>query len=250
MIFCIGVNKIEAQVNKTAVSVVIPVFDEAPNIIAQANEIIDALDNFEGGFEVIFVDDGSKDGTVAEVEKASKNDNRVRLLKMEKNIGQIPAMFKGIKAAVGEVIVTMDGDRQHDPRDIPALVAGVNSGYDLVCGWRKDRKDPYWGKLVPSRIFNILIRILFKVPVHDNSCTLRAYKPEAIKSIELYKYAISFIPVLAKRAGYSLNEMIIRHRERPAGEPKYNSPGRFIYTIKEMIAIYFGKRDHLLPKGR
>ena len=235
--------------SKTAISVVIPVFNEAPNIAVSSDEIVRALDDYPGGFELIFVDDGSTDTTVEQVKKASAKDNRVSLISLEKNKGQVPAMVEGINGAKGEVIITMDGDCQHDPKDIPALVAGVRSGFDVVCGWRKDRKDPCLGKLLPSKIFNTLLRILFKIPVHDNSCTLRAYNPAAIKSVELYKYAISFIPILLMKAGYSVTEMIIRHRPRSAGEAKYNSPRRFIYTIKEMLAIYFGKRDHLLSKG-
>ena len=231
-----------------AISVVIPVFNEEENVAPQAAEIIEALDDYPGGFELIYVDDGSTDNTAAEVEKASSSDERVRLVSMQENKGQVPAMMEGFVQARGDVIVTLDGDRQHDPRDIPALVAGVGAGVDIMCGYRKDRKDPLVGKRLPSLIFNFLLRLMFGVPIHDASCTLRAYRPDAIRSLKLYKYAISFIPILAARAGFSVGEMAIRHRPRAAGEAKYNSPARFIYTIREMIAIRLGRRDHCLRR--
>lgn len=233
---------------EVAISVVIPVFNESPNVLFQAGEIARALEEYPNGFEVLFVDDGSTDDTADKVKEASAADPRIKLIQLPKNKGQVPAMVEGINRAKGEVIVTIDGDCQHDPKDIPALVGGVNSGADIVCGWRKDRQDPFLGKRLPSKIFNFLLRILFQVPIHDASCTLRAYRPEAIRSISLYKNSISFIPVLAARAGYSVREMIIRHRPRAAGEAKYDSPRRFLYTIREMIAIRFGKRDHTLPE--
>lgn len=234
---------------EVAVSVVIPVFNESPNVFPQAEEIVNALDGYPGGFEVVFVDDGSLDDTVLQVKKAADQFPQVRLLSLGTNKGQVPAMAEGLRQALGGVLVTIDGDMQHDPEDIPALVAAVKSGYDMACGWRRNRQDPFLGKILPSLIFNRLMRLLFEIPIHDNSCTLRAYRPDAIRSIELYPYAISFIPVLAHRAGYKITEMVIRHRARSAGEAKYNSPGRFIYTFKEMFAIWFGRRDHLLSKG-
>ncbi len=235
---------------KPAISVVIPAFNEEENVEPQTGEIIATLDEYPGGFELIFVDDGSSDGTAAEVDKASKADPRVRLLKLTENIGQVPAMVEGIASAKGEVVVTLDGDRQHDPEDIPALVAGVRSGADMVCGWRKDRQDPYIGKILPSWIFNRVLRGMFKVPIHDASCTMRAFSPDVVLALSLYRDSISFIPIFVALSGKDVREMIIRHRPRTLGEAKYNSPGRFLYTIREMIAIYRGKRNHCLPSGQ
>lgn len=233
---------------EVAISVVIPVYNESPNVQVQAVEIAGALDEYPGGFEVLFVDDGSTDDTAKKVEQASAENPCIKLIKLPENKGQVPAMVEGINRAAGEVIVTIDGDCQHDPLDIPAMVDGVKAGKDMICGWRKDRQDPYLGKRLPSKIFNFVLRFLFGVPIHDASCTLRAYRPEAIRSISLYKNSISFIPILAARAGYSVGEMVIRHRPRAAGEAKYDSPRRFVYTIRELIAIRLGKRDHVLPE--
>lgn len=240
----------EEAMGQPAISVVIPVFNEQENVLPQSARIVEALQDTSGGFEVWFVDDGSTDETADRVELVVKGDKRFHLLKLPKNKGQTLAMETGLHAATGQVLVTLDGDCQHDPADIAGLVSGIAAGADMVCGYRKNRQDPFFGKKLPSLIFNAMLRMLLNSPVHDNSCTLRAYRPEAIRSIKLYFTALSFIPVLAVRAGYVVTEMVVRHCPRKLGQAKYDSPRRFVYTLIEMVKILAGKRDRNLPEGK
>jgi len=240
----------EALVPDPTLSIVIPVYNEAPNVRAQAKAIVSAIGDYFKGMEILFVDDGSTDETASIIAEMSGEDRRVRLIALGENRGQITAMANGIAGARGEVIVTMDGDLQHDPADVPALVAGVRSGADVVCGYRYNRKDPLFGKRLPSMIFNAMLRLLFHVPVHDSSCTLRAYRPEVIRSLRLYEGALSFVPVLAAAAGFKVREMAVNHFPRHDGQAKYDSPGRFFSTFAEMIRIRLGFRNRQIVSGK
>ena len=186
-------------------------------------------------FEIILVDDGSRDGTWNEVRSAAA-DPRVRGLRLGANVGQTAAMMAGFDNARGEVIVSLDGDLQNDPRDIPALVAKLDEGYDLVCGWRQQRQDKLLLRKVPSWLANRLIRRLTGVPITDNGCSLKAYRRELLSRIPLYAEQHRFIPALSASVGARITEMPVRHHARRFGESKYGI-SRTVKVLVDLITL-------------
>jgi len=213
-------------------SVVAPLFNESQNVRPLVEWILQALDSFAGSFEIILVDDGSRDDTWEQV-RGMAADPRVSGLRLGRNVGQTAAMMAGFDHARGQVIVSLDGDLQNDPRDIPALIAKLEEGYDLVCGWRRQRQDKLLLRKVPSWVANRLIRRLTGVPITDNGCSLKAYRRDLLNRIALYAEQHRFIPALSASVGARIAEMPVRHHARRFGESKYG----ISRTVKVLIDL-------------
>jgi glycosyltransferase involved in cell wall biosynthesis len=215
--------------------VVAPLYNESQNVRPLVEWILEALASYAGTLEIILVDDGSRDATWSEV-RAAAADPRVRGLRLGANVGQTAAMMAGFDNARGEVIVSLDGDLQNDPRDIPALVAKLDEGYDLVCGWRQRRQDKLLLRKVPSWLANRLIRRLTGVPITDNGCSLKAYRRDLLARIPLYAEQHRFIPALSASVGARITEMPVRHHARRFGESKYGI-SRTVKVLVDLITL-------------
>src|ERR1700678_3250331 len=202
-------------------SVVVPLYNEEESLRPLYRSITDAVAPLGVSYEIVFVDDGSRDATVRIADEIARADARVCLVKFRRNYGQTPAMAAGIAQASGEVIVTMDGDLQNDPADIGALLRKIDEGYDIVVGWRFDRQDKLISRKIPSRIANALIAKVTGVPIKDNGCSLKAYRASLIKKIPLYSEMHRFIPAMASIAGPRIAEIKVRHHARQFGKSKY-----------------------------
>ena len=202
-------------------SVVVPLFNEEESVRPLYAAIVSGVERLGVTFEIVLVDDGSRDATVRVADEIARADSRVCLVKFRRNYGQTPAMAAGIAEARGEIIVTMDGDLQNDPADIGKLLAQIEAGHDIVVGWRHDRQDKLWTRKVPSRIANALIAKVTGVPIRDNGCSLKAYRACLIKRIPLYSEMHRFIPAMASIAGPRIAEIRVRHHARRFGSSKY-----------------------------
>jgi glycosyltransferase involved in cell wall biosynthesis len=198
--------------------------------------VVDAVEPLNVPFEMVFVDDGSRDNTVKIASELAHRDPRVRVVKFRRNYGQTAAMAAGIEAARGDVIVTMDGDLQNDPRDIGEFLALIDQGYDIVVGWRHDRQDKLVSRKIPSRIANRLIAKVTGVPIKDNGCSLKAYRAGLIKKIPLYSEMHRFIPAMASIAGPRIAEIKVRHHARQFGQSKYGL-SRIYKVLLDMMVI-------------
>ena len=203
------------------VSVAIPLFNEEESAPVLYQQLTDVLENLGTRYEIIFVDDGSSDGTFETVKKIANTDKRLRIIKFRRNFGQTPAMAAGIDHARGEIIVTMDGDLQNDPRDIPQFIEEIRNGHDIVVGWRHNRKDKLITRKIPSIVANWLIGKVTGVPIKDNGCSLKAYRANVIKNVSLYSEMHRFIPAMANISGASIKQIKVRHHARKFGESKY-----------------------------
>lgn len=223
----------------TKVSVVIPVHNEASNIKKLSEEVFNALSGLNVDWEVVVVDDGSSDDTWKLLKEWRENaGERVKLIRLAKNYGQTLALKAGIESAKGEIIITMDGDLQNDPHDIPKLIKKLEEGYDVVSGWRKERKDAFLTRRLPSLIGNLVVSAVSGLKLHDYGCTLKAYRSEIIKSVPLYGEMHRLIPALADWMGASVAEVEVSHRKRIAGESKY-SLSRIFAVIIDLITLRF-----------
>jgi glycosyltransferase involved in cell wall biosynthesis len=208
--------------SKIFCSVVIPVMNEEDNVSLLHEKITEVMQAWGRPYEIVIVDDGSTDRTFSILESLAARDSHLRVVKFRRNFGQSDAMAAGFEFARGEVVVTMDGDLQNDPKDIPAVVAELQRGYDIVSGWRKNRKDKLIIRKVPSRIANRLIRRTTQVNLHDTGCSLKAYRQEVVQKIRLYGEMHRFIPALARIEGARIGELVVNHHERRFGKSKYN----------------------------
>ncbi len=200
------------------VSVVVPVYDEVDNLEDLARAVREALGSLP--WELVLVNDGSRDGSTAVLDRLAASDSRIKVIHFVRNYGQTAALSAGLRASVAPIIVTMDADLQNDPADIPALVALLDRA-DLVCGWRKDRKDTFLTRTLPSRAANWLISRLSNVPLHDYGCTLRAYRRAFVVDLPLYGEMHRFIPIYVTWAGARVLEVPVRHHPRRKGQSKY-----------------------------
>ena len=219
-------------------SIVIPIFEEEKNIQPLYTELKGVLSDLGKNSEIIFIDDGSKDNSFELLRRIQQDDQDVRLIRFRRNFGQTAALAAGFQHAQGDVIVTMDGDQQNDPRDIPKLLDKIDEGYDLVSGWRYDRQDPYWSRKIPSMIANRLISRTTDVKLHDYGCTLKALRKEVAKNITLYGELHRFIPAIASWMGVSIAEVKVNHRPRVLGETKYGI-SRTIRVLLDLITVKF-----------
>jgi glycosyltransferase involved in cell wall biosynthesis len=202
-------------------SVVVPVYNEEDSVAPLHRAIVDALDPHRLDYEIVLVDDGSRDATFARAAALVEADARVRVVKLRRNCGQTQAMVSGIEHARGRVIVTIDGDLQNDPADIPLFLAEIRKGYDLVVGWRHRRQDPFWTRRLPSMVANWLIGRVTGVPIRDNGCSLKAYRAEIIRRTPLYSEMHRFIPAMMSIHGVRIAELKVRHHPRRFGTSKY-----------------------------
>jgi glycosyltransferase involved in cell wall biosynthesis len=198
--------------------------------------IVEAVEPLGVAFEMVFVDDGSRDRTLEVATGIARADERVRVVKFRRNYGQTPAMAAGIEQANGRVLVTMDGDLQNDPRDIEHFLAKINEGYDIVVGWRFNRQDKLVSRKIPSKIANWLIGKVTGVPIRDNGCSLKAYRGELIKAIPLYSEMHRFIPAMASIAGPRIAEIKVRHHARQFGKSKYGL-SRIYKVLLDLMVI-------------
>ena len=219
-------------------SVVIPLFNEEANVAPLLEELLLALRALGKSFEVICVDDGSRDGTFAALRKLTETEPALRVIRFRLNFGQTAAMSAGIEAARGRVIVPMDGDLQNDPQDIGALLARLGEGFDVVSGWRKERRDQEWGRKLPSRLANALISAISGVHLHDYGCSLKAYQRDVLQDVKLYGEMHRFIPIYASWQGASVTEMVVNHRPRRAGKSKYGL-SRTLKVVLDLMVVKF-----------
>jgi glycosyltransferase involved in cell wall biosynthesis len=224
--------------NKTALSIVIPIFNEEPNIWPLYNELKPVMDEIGKKYEVLFIDDGSSDGSFRVLKWIHEKDNNVKVIQLRKNFGQTAAISAGFDNAKGDVIITMDGDLQNSPRDIPNLLAKIDEGYDVVSGWRYQRQDPGFSKKIPSKLSNRLARRLTGLNLHDFGCTLKAYRKEAVSDLELYGETHRYIPALIAWYGFRIAEVKVEHRPRTMGETKYSAK-RLLRGFLDLLNIKF-----------
>jgi glycosyltransferase involved in cell wall biosynthesis len=206
---------------KLDLSIIVPIYNEEECVRPLYTSLKEICDQFDLDYEIIFIDDGSKDGTYRLLSSLHNEDPVVKVVKFRKNFGQTAAMAAGFRAARGRIVASMDGDLQNDPADIPRLLAKLDEGYDVVCGWRKDRKDRLVSRRIPSVMANWLIGKITGVPIHDNGCSLKAYRASVIKSVSLYAEMHRFIPAMATLAGARIAEIVINHHPRRFGKSKY-----------------------------
>lgn len=228
------------------ISVLIPVFNEVENIGPLAAALIPALERLERSFEIVFVNDGSTDGTERALAALARSDQRVRVINFRRNVGQTAAMMAGIDHARGAVIVPMDGDLQNDPDDIGPLVRKLDEGYDVVSGWRRDRQDAFARRTLPSRIANKLISAISGVHLNDYGCTLKAYRREMLQGFRLYGEMHRFVPIYASWQGARLTEMPVRHHPRRFGRSKYGLE-RVVKVLLDLILVKFLTRYETKP---
>ncbi len=221
---------------RPAVSVIVPLYNEQESVRPLYAAIVQAVGELGRPFEMVFVDDGSTDDTVAIVDEIARIDSRLRLVKFRRNYGQTPAMAAGIEHAHGEVLVTMDGDLQNDPADIGLLLEKIEQGYDIVVGWRHNRQDKLVSRKIPSRIANWLIGKVTGVPIRDNGCSLKAFRGDLIKRIPLYSEMHRFIPAMASIAGPRVAEIKVRHHARRYGKSKYGL-SRIYKVLLDLMVI-------------
>jgi glycosyltransferase involved in cell wall biosynthesis len=217
-------------------SVIVPFYNEEESIRAMHAAIVEAVEPLGVSFEMVFVDDGSRDATLEVATEIARSDERVRVVKFRRNYGQTPAMAAGIEQANGRVLVTMDGDLQNDPRDIGYFLAKIDEGNDIVVGWRFDRQDKLVSRKIPSKIANWLIGRVTGVPIKDNGCSLKAYRGALIKAIPLYSEMHRFIPAMASIAGPRIAEIKVRHHARQFGKSKYGL-SRIYKVLLDLMVI-------------
>lgn len=231
---------------KPELSVVIPVYNEVENVKLLASRVLNVLSCLGRPFEVIFVDDGSQDGTDGALRALSRKLPQVKAVRFRRNFGQTAALAAGFQYAAGDIIVTMDGDLQNDPEDIPKVVARLEEGYDVVSGWRKDRQDAFLQRTLPSRIANKLISAVSGVSLHDYGCSLKAYRADIAKTLPLYGEMHRFIPALAGIEGARIAELPVLHHPRRFGKSKYNL-SRTFRVVLDLMTVVFLRRFMTRP---
>ncbi|MBD3392149.1 MAG: glycosyltransferase [Chitinivibrionales bacterium] len=222
----------------TSVSIVIPVYNEEPNLRELHDRVADVCRANGYRYEIIIVDDGSTDGTLSVLRELAARDQSFCYLSLGRNFGQTAALAAGLDHATGDFVVTMDGDLQNDPADIPKLIARAMEGYDLVAGWRKERRDPFFTKVMPSRIANALIRAFTGVPFHDTGCTLKVIRRAIITRLHLYGEMHRFIPALLYWKGARLAEVEVTHHARHTGRSKYRV-FRIGHVLLDLLTVKF-----------
>ena len=220
------------------ISIVVPVYNESDSIRLLINEIINVMKSHQLLFELIIVNDGSVDRTSNVLENLSLEIKQLTVINLRKNYGQTAALAAGFDHSNGDIIVTLDGDLQNDPNDIPKLITNINEGYDLICGWRFQRKDKLLNRRIPSQIANRLIGNVTGIHLHDYGCSLKAFKHEIIKDIKLYGELHRFLPVLANIEGAKIKEIKVNHRSRKYGQSKYGIDRTF-RVLMDLLTVWF-----------
>ena len=219
-------------------SIVLPIYNEEENINILYNKLTEVLKGMNVEYEILCINDGSKDGSFKVLRELAFKDNKVKVVNFKNNFGQTAAMSAGIKLSQGDIIIPMDADLQNDPEDIPRFLEKINEGFDVVSGWRKDRKDGLVLRKIPSWIANWIIGRMTGVKIHDYGCSLKAYKREIIKDVNLYGEMHRFIPAYASWQGAVVTEMVVKHHPRIHGQTKYGI-GRTFKVILDLIVVKF-----------
>ena len=220
------------------ISVVIPVFNEEDGLPSLHAMLRDALDPLPISIEIIFVDDGSSDASVAVLTALASRDPRIQVIRLRRNYGQTAAMMAGIQHSTGDVIIPMDADGQNDPHDIPRLLATLDEGFDVVSGWRNAREDKAMSRVLPSKIANWLISRVMGVSLHDYGCTMKAYRRDVIEDVRLYGEMHRFIPIFAAWEGARVTELPVTHHPRKFGKSKYGL-GRIVRVLLDLLTLFF-----------
>ena len=219
-------------------SVLVPVLDEADSVEELARRIADVVVGLGVSFEILFVDDGSRDGTADRVRAARERDPRVKLVRLRRNFGKAAALTAGFDRSLGRIVITIDGDLQDEPEEIPRLLEALESGpFDLVSGWKRNRRDPLT-KTLPSRLFNWTTRRLARVDLHDFNCGFKAYRREVLEEVPIYGELHRYIPVLASRRGFRVGEVPVRHHPRQSGVSKYGWD-RLYKGLLDLLTVLF-----------
>ena len=219
-------------------SVVVPLYNEAPNVNDLHRELTEVLDAWGRSYELILVDDGSTDDTFERLRALHAADPRLRVVRLRRNFGQTAAFAAGFAHARGRLIATADGDLQNDPSDLPAMVDLLNDDNDIVCGWRRDRKDPWLTRRLPSRLANWVISWTTGVRLHDYGCSLKVFRGEVVRSMRLYGEMHRFMPAIASEQGVRIAEMVVNHRARRAGHSKYGL-SRTLRVVLDLFTVKF-----------
>lgn len=220
------------------ISVLVPVLDEADSVRELSRRVATVLDSLGRSFEIVFIDDGSSDGTSDRVKEVRRDDPRVKLVRLRRNFGKAAALCAGIDRSHGEIVITMDGDLQDDPEEIPRFLEKMDTeNLDLVSGWKVRRQDPV-SKRWPSRLFNWVTRHLAQVHLHDFNCGFKAYRREVLENVSIYGELHRYIPVLASRRGFSVDEIEVRHHPRRHGRSKYGWD-RFYKGLLDLLTVLF-----------
>ncbi len=230
---------------KQLISIVIPLYNEVESLnelYQQINEVVKAN---KYNYEIIFVDDGSDDGSLDVLKKLRQKDKNVKIISFRRNYGKSAALAVGFEHAKGDVVITMDADLQDDPREIPNLLKKLNEGYDLVSGWKKKRYDPIT-KTIPSKIFNFTVSALTGIKIHDFNCGLKAYRKSVTQDIKVYGELHRYLPVLAHWAGYKIGEVVVQHHPRKYGKTKFGI-SRFLKGFLDLLTVLFTTRYFKRP---
>jgi len=220
------------------ISIIIPIKNESENLQRLHQELTASLEPVGRPYELIFIEDGSTDESFQLLAKLQASDPRVRVIRFRRNFGQTAAFAAGFASARGRYIVTADGDLQNDPADIPAMVERLEQGFDIVCGWRKDRKDPFFSRRLPSMMANRLISVATGVGLHDYGCSLKVFRSEVVKPLKLYGEMHRFLPAIASEMGVRIDEVVVNHRARLHGRSKYGI-SRTIRVILDLLTVKF-----------
>jgi dolichol-phosphate mannosyltransferase len=224
-------------------SIVIPVYNEQDNIKPLVSELHEILKEIKKSYEIVFVDDGSRDRSFQILKEAASHDPRIRLIRFRKNAGQTAAFDAGFRAAQGNIVVTMDADLQNDPHDILRLLGKIGR-FDVVCGWRHKRRDP-WIKIVSSKIANSVRNKLSQEEIIDTGCSLKAFRSECLQNVKLFNGMHRFLPTLAKMEGFTVTQVKVSHRPRRFGRTKYNIRNRMVRAFADLLAVRWMKKRHL-----
>jgi glycosyltransferase involved in cell wall biosynthesis len=220
------------------ISLVIPIRNESPNISELYRELTTTLDNWGRSYEILIIDDGSTDDSFERLARLQEGDDRLRIIRFRRNFGQTAAFAAGFAHARGRLIVTADGDLQNDPNDIPTLVAKMDEGFDIVCGWRRERKDAWLTRRLPSALANRLISASTGVRLHDYGCSLKVFRAEVVKPLRLYGEMHRFLPAIASEMGVKIAEVVVHHRARRHGRSKYGLD-RTVRVILDLMTVKF-----------
>ena len=220
------------------ISVVIPLYNEEESIPHLRTALHEALENCGYSYEIIIIDDGSKDKSFVLLREWALQDDHLTVIRLRRNFGQTAAFSAGFDRAQGEIVITMDADLQNDPRDVPKLMEKIDEGFDIVSGWRKDRQDRFWDRKLPSMIANRLISNVTDVRIHDYGCSLKAYRRDVLQYVNLYGEMHRFIPALMSQAGGTVTEVPVNHYARQFGTSKYGI-SRTVRVLLDLITIWF-----------
>jgi glycosyltransferase involved in cell wall biosynthesis len=235
------IEKTDTTDTKPVLSIVVPIYNEVESLPKLIDRIAHSLETYHLSYEMILVDDGSQDGTTELLQELAEKRQDLKGVILRRNYGQTAAMAAGFNYAQGQVIITMDGDLQNDPADIPRLLDKLNEGYDLVSGWRKDRQDNKLSRILPSKIANKIIGNVTGVELHDYGCSLKAYRSEIVADMNLYGELHRFLPALAFIEGAKIAEIPVLHHARVYGKSKYGI-GRTFRVLMDLLTVYFMKK--------